>query len=57
MNAYVSRVYEELKSRNGHEKEFIQAAYEILNSLSPVFDKHPNMKRRASWNALWSPSV
>ena len=41
MNAYVSRVYEELKARNGHEKEFIQAAYEILNSLSPVFDKHP----------------
>ncbi|MBE5776220.1 MAG: NADP-specific glutamate dehydrogenase, partial [Clostridiales bacterium] len=46
MNAYVTRVYEELKSRNGHEKEFIQAAYEILNSLSPVFDKHPEYEKK-----------
>lgn len=41
MNAYVQRVYEDLCARNAHEKEFLQAAEEILLSLSPVFDRHP----------------
>ena len=41
MNAYTSRVLEGLKARNAHESEFIQAATEILDSISPVFDKHP----------------
>ena len=41
MNAYTTRVLEGLKARNAHEPEFIQAATEILNSISPVFDKHP----------------
>ena len=41
MNAYTSRVLEGLKARNPHESEFLQAATEILDSLSPVFDKHP----------------
>ncbi len=41
MNAYTSRVLEGLKARNAHEPEFIQAATEILDSISPVFDKHP----------------
>ena len=41
MNAYTSRVLEGLKQRNAHESEFLQAATEILESLSPVFDKHP----------------
>ncbi|MDD6039769.1 MAG: NADP-specific glutamate dehydrogenase [Clostridia bacterium] len=41
MNAYTARVLEGLKARNAHESEFIQAATEILDSISPVFDKHP----------------
>ena len=41
MNAYTSRVLEGLKARNAHESEFIQAATEILDSIAPVFDKHP----------------
>jgi len=41
MNEYTSRVLEGLKARNPHESEFIQAATEILNSLDPVFEKHP----------------
>lgn len=45
MNAYTSRVLEGLKQRNAHESEFIQAATEILESLSPVFDKHPEYEK------------
>ena len=41
MNAYTSRVLEGLKQRNANESEFLQAATEILESISPVFDKHP----------------
>ena len=41
MNAYVARVYADLEKRNAHEKEFLQAAKEVLEALSPVFDKHP----------------
>jgi len=41
MNAYVARVYADLEKRNAHEKEFLQAVKEVLEALSPVFDKHP----------------
>ena len=47
MNAYVSRVYRELETRCGHEKEFLQAAREVLEALSPVFDKHPEYEEKA----------
>ena len=57
MNAYVQRVYDGLCARNAHEKEFLQAAEEMLTSLSPVFDKHPEYERRDCWSALWSPTA
>ena len=39
---YVNEVFETVKKRNPHEPEFHQAVKEILDSLIPVFDKHPN---------------
>ena len=41
MNAYTSRVLEGLKARNANESEYLQAATEIMESIAPVFDKHP----------------
>lgn len=38
---YVDSVLEIVKSRNKGEKEFQDAVTEVLNSLVPVFDKHP----------------
>ncbi|WP_294350296.1 NADP-specific glutamate dehydrogenase [uncultured Clostridium sp.] len=38
---YVNSVLETVKSRNKGEKEFQDAVTEVLNSLVPVFDKHP----------------
>ena len=46
MNAYVKKVYEGLEARNSHEKEFLQAAKEVLEALSPVFDKHPEYENK-----------
>ena len=40
MSDYAQRVLDGLKARNAHEKEFIQAATEILTTLKPVIDKH-----------------
>lgn len=42
---YVERIYEQLQQRNADEKEFLQSAREILFSLQPVFDKHPEYER------------
>lgn len=38
---YVDSVLEIVKNRNNGEKEFQDAVTEVLNSLVPVFDKHP----------------
>ena len=45
MNAYVQRVFDGLKARNPQEKEFLQAVTEVLEALSPVFDKHPEYEK------------
>ena len=47
MNSYAQRVLDDLKQRNGHEREFIQAATEILATLSPVVDRHPEYEAAA----------
>jgi len=41
---YVQSVYEMVIKRNPHESEFHQAVKEILDSLVPVFAKHPKYK-------------
>lgn len=45
MNGYVAKVYAGLEERNSHEKEFLQACREVLEALSPVFDKHPEYEK------------
>ena len=41
--SYVDQVLEELKKKNPNEPEFHQAATEILASIAPVFEKHPDL--------------
>ena len=38
---YVNTVFEELKQKNAHQPEFLQAAEEIFLSLTPIFEQHP----------------
>ncbi|MDE6047396.1 MAG: NADP-specific glutamate dehydrogenase [Anaeroplasmataceae bacterium] len=42
---YIKRVYEDLKKKNENENEFLQAAYEILESLEPYVEKHPELEK------------
>ena len=38
---YVEKVLAEVKAKNPNEREFHQAATEILTSLEPVVSRHP----------------
>lgn len=42
---YVEKVFEQLKKDNPNEPEFLQAAQEILFTLAPVFDAHPEYEK------------
>ncbi len=44
---YVEKVLKNLKKQNAGEPEFIEAATEILNSLAPVIEKHPEYEQAA----------
>lgn len=39
--AYIEQVLENVKKRNSSEPEFIQAVEEVLHSLGPVLENHP----------------
>jgi glutamate dehydrogenase (NADP+) len=41
VNTYIQEVLENVKKRNAYEPEFLQAVEEVLNSLGPVLEKHP----------------
>jgi len=55
MNNYAQRVLDELKQKNPNEPEFHQAATEIFESLSPVFDKHPEWEKQALLERISEP--
>lgn len=38
---YIEEVLEKVKKRNANEPEFIQAVEEVLSTLKPVLEKHP----------------
>lgn len=44
-NKYLNRVYSDFKTRNSNEKEYLQAAYEILKSLEPLLAKRPEIEK------------
>jgi glutamate dehydrogenase (NADP+) len=38
---YIEQVLKKVNSKDGHEVEFVQAVTEVLHSLGPVLDQHP----------------
>lgn len=44
-NKYLEKVYKELEIKNKGEKEFLQASLEILESLEPYINKHPEFEK------------
>ena len=52
---YVERVLNDLKQRNPGEKEFHQAATEILMTLEPVINAHPEYEKAALLERFTEP--
>ena len=52
---YVEKVLEELKEKNADQPEFIEAATEVLKSLEPVFEAHPEYEKMALLERITEP--
>ena len=52
---YLNEVLDKLKAKNAHESEFLQASYEVLTTLKPVIDKHPEFKSQALLERITEP--
>ena len=53
--SYVERVLDELKKKNATEPEFIQAVTEVLTTLKPVIEKHPEYEKAALLEKMVEP--
>jgi len=53
--SYVQRVLDELKAKNAEQPEFIQTATEVLTSLVPVIEKHPEYEKASLLERLVEP--
>ena len=57
MNAYMQRVLDEVKARNGSEKLCLQTVEEVFQSLEPIVEKHPEYEKYAVLRECASPIV
>lgn len=55
MNAYIERVIEQVTKRNAGEPEFIQTIEEVLTSLAPAIEKHPEYEASGLLERLVEP--
>ncbi|MEG0381964.1 MAG: NADP-specific glutamate dehydrogenase [Christensenella sp.] len=53
--SYVQNVLEQVKEKNVGQPEFIQAVSEVLGTLAPVFEKHPEYENAALLERLVEP--
>ena len=54
-NAYLAELYERVAKRNAGEEEFLQAVGEVLESLSPVAKKRPDLIEAGVFDRLVEP--
>ena len=45
-NQYLNSVLETVKKRDAGEPEFLQAVEEVLESIEPVIEAHPEYKKQ-----------
>ena len=55
MNKYIERVLAETKAKNANEPEFLQTVEEVLSSLEPVIDAHPEYEKAALLERMVEP--
>ena len=52
---YLNNVLENLKAKNSNEPEFLQAVYEVLTTIKPVIEKHPEFQAEALLERITEP--
>lgn len=55
MKSYIKMVLKELEEKNPHEPEFIQAATEVLESLTAAIERHPEYKNGSLLERIVEP--
>ena len=55
MNNYIETVITDLKAKNANQPEFLQAAEEVLSTLSPVVEAHPEYQENAILERIVEP--
>ena len=54
-NEYLKRVFEKVQARDKNEPEFLQAVEEVLESLEPVVERHPEYEETGLIERLVEP--
>ena len=52
---YIDQVIEKLRKKNADEIEFLEVAVEVLNSLRPVIEQHPEYRKLALLERFTEP--
>lgn len=55
MNAYIEKVLNEIRNKNSVETEYIQAVEEVLATIEPVIDRHPEYQDIALLERMTEP--
>ena len=55
MNKYLASVIENVKKKHANEPEFVQTVEEVLSSLEPVIEKHPEYEKFDILNRIVEP--
>ena len=54
-NAYVKKIWEEVKAKNANEPEFLQAVEEVLTTLEPAVEQMPQLEPNAILERMVEP--
>ena len=55
MSKYIDRVLAEVKEKNANEPDFLQTVEEVLESLAPIVDAHPEYEKVALLERMVEP--
>lgn len=55
MNKYLESVIENVRTKHANEPEFVQTVEEVLSSLDPVVERHPEYEKFDLLNRLVEP--
>ena len=54
-NAYINKIWDDVKAKNANEPEFLQAVEEVLTTLEPAVDQMPQLEPNAVLERLVEP--